>query len=147
VVAGVRQRETPLTVQAFIADRSIGNGRLRGEPVGQMLRQVEELTTLLADTTSSTDKLLEARQEYREFIDMIAQRAFTKLLAWERELTYGRVNENIWRRYQAKVDRMLAAGAPEILDQFLATHRRLDDAARAGNTAAGEELSQAVATC
>lgn len=134
-------------LEVYMADRSVGKDRIRADSVGQMIEQEVELSELLDGKPVDLDGLLEARQEYRELLRLLKQRAFVKLLSWERALTYSRVNASIWARFQAKVDRSLAEGAPEILDQFIAAQRRLADASRAGNPAAGEELSQAVATC
>lgn len=75
-------------------------------------------------------------------------RCFTALCQWERQLTYANVNERIFTRFQAEVDSLLAAGAPELIEKFASMYRRLREAASVEPMRdASEELSQALMTC
>jgi hypothetical protein len=92
--------------------------------------------------------------------DLITRRRTTRILArtrhlvfallcsWERRLDYSSINESIFSRYQGRVDVLLAEGTPELLQQFNAVYRRLQEAAdSAPERDVTEELSQAITTC
>ncbi|MGW1752203.1 hypothetical protein ACWCRD_42710 [Streptomyces sp. NPDC002092] len=49
--------------------------------------------------------------------------------SWERRLDYGTINESIFGGYRVKVDALLADGVPDLLQQFSAVYRRLQEAA------------------
>lgn len=86
--------------------------------------------------------------DHQQSIKVSVQHAcFTALCAWERQLTYANTNERIFERFRADVDGLLAAGAPALLDQFNAVHRRLRDAASNPSEPVGEELAQATTSC
>lgn len=72
---------------------------------------------------------------------------FTALCSWERRLTYSNTNELIFERFRAEVDRLLAEGSPNLLDQFNAVYRRLRDGALDAEASASEELAHATTTC
>lgn len=80
-------------------------------------------------------------------IERVRHTCFTTLCLWERQLTYANTNERIFERFRGRVDASLAAGAPDVLDQFSAVYRRLRDAANDRQTPVAEELSQATTTC
>ncbi|REK84463.1 hypothetical protein DY245_43200 [Streptomyces inhibens] len=73
---------------------------------------------------------------------------FALLCSWERRFGYTSINDSIFGGYRTKVDELLAEGAPELLQQFNAVYRRLQEAAEtAPAQIATEELSQAITTC
>jgi hypothetical protein len=73
---------------------------------------------------------------------------FALLCSWERRLDYGTINESIFGGYRLKVDTLLADGVPDLLQQFNAVYRRLQEAAdSAPERDVNEELSQAITTC
>ncbi|MFD9428091.1 MULTISPECIES: hypothetical protein [unclassified Streptomyces] len=54
---------------------------------------------------------------------------FALLCSWERRLDYSTINKSIFDGYRVKVDALLADGVPELLQQFSAVYRRLQEAA------------------
>ncbi|WP_157968745.1 hypothetical protein [Streptomyces geranii] len=73
---------------------------------------------------------------------------FALLCSWERRFGYTSINESIFGGYRAKVDKLLADGVPELLQQFNAVYRRLQEAAEISpDRDVAEELSQAITTC
>lgn len=88
-----------------------------------------------------------ATVQMRSIQDRVRHSCFTALCEWERRLTYANTNEQVFERFRADVDRLLAQGAPHLLDQFNAVYRRLRDVAVNPEAEGGEELSQAITTC
>jgi hypothetical protein len=84
----------------------------------------------------------------REIVELARHRTFTALIAWERQFGYSSINESIFSAYQQQVDRLLADGAPDLVEKFTAVYRRLRDAADLHpEQEVPEELSQAITTC
>lgn len=90
---------------------------------------------------------VESRHQMREFRERARHTVFTALCGWERQLTYANVNERIFERFRSRVDKLLAQGAPEVLDQFSAVYRRLREATQDPAAPLKEDLAQAVTTC
>jgi len=84
----------------------------------------------------------------REIVELARHRTFTALIGWERQFGYSSINESIFSAYQRQVDRLLADGAPDLVEKFTAVYRRLRDAADLHpDLEVSEELSQAITTC
>jgi hypothetical protein len=91
---------------------------------------------------------LRTRSRTKRIMERTRHLTFALLCSWERRFGYTSINESIFGRYRAKVDTLLADGATELLQQFNAVYRRLQEAAEASPTQpVAEELSQAITTC
>lgn len=125
----------------FMADRSLsdGSGKLAAHTL-------EEIDYLLAK--SDDVALAETQAQFRGFRTVAAGRIFTQLCAWERRLGASTAREGALAAHQDRVDEVLERDAPEVLAQFNAVFRRLEEAAQASlDRATSEELAQAVTTC
>lgn len=128
----------------YMEDRRIAPGKVQGFSVTQLEFWDNYVTEAGLDTT----EILESQMTDLEMLERIRHRTFTALCEWERRLTFGGTNEAIFTRYQRRVDRLLSEGAPHLVDQVNAVHRRMRDAASVDPAVAvEEELSQAVTTC
>ncbi len=83
----------------------------------------------------------------RAIRERVRHSCFTALCEWERQLTYANTNEQVFERFRADVDQLLASGSPHVLDRFNAVYRRLRDVASNPEADGTEELSQAVTSC
>jgi hypothetical protein len=91
---------------------------------------------------------LALRRRMHEIVAKTRHRTFTHLIMWEHQLSYAATNERVFVSYQNSVDRLLASGAPGLVEQFNAVYRRMREAAAADPLKpAEEELSQALTTC
>ncbi|MCX5095929.1 hypothetical protein OOK36_45450 [Streptomyces sp. NBC_00365] len=94
------------------------------------------------------DHDLTTRQRSTRIIARARHLTFALLCSWERRLGYTSINESIFGGYRVKVDKLLTDGVPELLLQFNAVYRRLQEAAETSpDRDAAEELSQAITTC
>jgi len=88
------------------------------------------------------------RQRSTRILARVRHLTFSLLCSWERRLGYSSINESTFGGYRVKVDALLADGVPELLQQFSAVYRRLQEAAdSAPDRDVTEELSQAITTC
>lgn len=118
-------------------------GLIDGHGLGEVERWQERIRTeFVGDPSWLSNELRGAG-----VIERVRHSCFASLCAWERQLTYTNVNERIFERFRSQVDAALATGAPELLDQFSAVHRRLRDGARDRSAAVGEELAQSATSC
>jgi hypothetical protein len=91
---------------------------------------------------------LASRERSRRIVARTRHLTFALLCSWERRLGYTSINESIFGGYRVKVDKLLTDGVPELLQQFNAVYRRLQEAAETSpDRDAAEELSQAITTC
>ena len=133
----------------FFADRKLEGDRIMGHSLAQLAQldamfeadYRDDFRTVTPEAHAQWDKV-------REIEGIVRHRTFTALCSWERQLTFTHTNERIFARFQSAVDRMLADGAPGVVDKFNAVLRRLSEAAVSGSdSGASEELSQAVTSC
>lgn len=129
---------------AYMAVRRVDDERVDG-------RSLTELELWLAKIQSgqvaSHDEWLEFELRNVAIIEQVRHTCFAALCAWERQLAFANVNEQIFERFRSVVDARLAAEIPEVLAQFSAVYRRLREAAQDRSRPVGEELAQAVTTC
>ncbi|MFC8278362.1 hypothetical protein ACFUJR_38820 [Streptomyces sp. NPDC057271] len=91
---------------------------------------------------------LASRERSRRIVARTRHLTFALLCSWERRFGYTSINESIFGGYRVKVDKLLAEGVPDLLQQFNAVYRRLQEAAETSpDRDAAEELSQAITTC
>ena len=76
----------------------------------------------------------------RTILERIRQRVYSYLCRCETELALGGIAANVFDRHRRRVDATLAEVAPEILEQFIAAHRRAVD----GDP---ESLAHALTSC
>ncbi|MFE1835655.1 hypothetical protein [Streptomyces sviceus] len=70
-------------------------------------------------------------------------RTFSYLVSWERRFGYTSVNESVFGGYKAEVDKMLTEGVPDLVEEFTAIYRRMNDAAaRSPDDPGPDELSK-----
>ncbi|MFH8533214.1 hypothetical protein ACH4GE_32875 [Streptomyces tendae] len=174
-ITGDRQTNAE-TSRMLMADPSIW-GSLEG-PHEEAMRQYLVDRTIRDDTGNATDRIdshslaelqfwndefeelkrsgerldyrseLATRTRTQRIIGRTRHLTFALLCSWERRLGYTSINESIFGGYRVKVDKLLAEGAPELLQQFNAVYRRLQEAAETTpDRDAAEELSQAITTC
>lgn len=132
---------------AYMATRRIPDQRDKID--GHSLSQLEAWVSRLAsDDELSKPEILEMKLRQQHILDAVQHTCFTALCSWERRLGYANINEDIFLRFKSSVDALLSAGAPDVLDQFAAVHRRLRDAAAsAPDLPLSEDVAQAVTTC
>lgn len=137
-------------VTAWMNDRKIeGSDKIDG----QSLAQLEFWSKELEDIRNSGERVdyetdLSTRARRTQILTRTRHLTFALLCSWERRLGYTSINESIFGGYRVKVDKLLAEGAAELLQQFNAVYRRLQEAAQAApERDAAEELSQAITTC
>ncbi|MFI0088442.1 hypothetical protein [Streptomyces bobili] len=92
---------------------------------------------------------LASRERNGRIVARTRHLTFALLCSWERRFGYTSINESIFGGYRVRVDKLLLAdGAPDLLQQFSAVYRRLQEAAETSpDRDATEELSQAITTC
>ncbi|MET8572031.1 hypothetical protein [Streptomyces sp. NPDC004783] len=91
---------------------------------------------------------LASRERTGQIVARTRHLTFALLCSWERRFGYTSINESIFAGYRVKVDKLLADGVPDLLQQFNAVYRRLQEAAETSpDRDAAEELSQAITTC
>ncbi|MFF7199221.1 hypothetical protein ACFZAM_36645 [Streptomyces sp. NPDC008079] len=135
---------------AWMNDRKI-DGSDNIDP--HSLAELEFWDKELSNLKESGEKIdygsdLTTRQRSTRIIARTRQLTFALLCSWERRLDYSGINESIFGRYRVKVDALLADGVPDLLQQFSAIYRRLQEAAdNAPERDVTEELSQAITTC
>jgi hypothetical protein len=138
--------ENALTV--YMANRAIGDGS--GKLAGHSLVDIDDVLVAIERDREAgvvTQESLELHVLMRGIQENARHACFTALVSWERRLGYGSVNERIFEAFRGRVDRLLAEIAPDVVPQFTAVYRRLDDAGRLTDAESAEELAQAVATC
>ena len=146
---GSRNGPAEEALQEFMNDRKASDNPADDK---SLVHSIGELEAMANDPGyRASAKTVEAGLMVHKIDQIVArtrQRAFTQLCSWERQLIYSTVNEAIFQRFQARVDKSLSDGAPDLLDQFVAVYRRLREAAASNpEEAAPEELSQALTTC
>jgi hypothetical protein len=91
---------------------------------------------------------LQNQLKFVEILTRIRHHTFTLLCAWERQLTFAANQESALAAVSRRVDGLLSAQAPDVLNQFNVAFRRLREAADHGpESPADEELSQSVTSC
>lgn len=134
-------------MKEFLADRAMETDQIMGHSLGELRRIAEMFEADYRDDFRSVQPDSQATwYKIREIESLVTHRTFTALCAWERELTFTLSNQRIFARFQATVDRLLASGAPEVVDQFNAVFRRLAESSLP-DTIATESLAQAVTSC
>lgn len=131
----------------FFADRALDDGKVLAGSVGMLSVW---LAAEFPEPLSALQKVeaLGAKLKRIEILDRTRSRAFSALCGWERQLEFAAANESLLLVHQGRVDALLAQVAPEVLDQFNAVFRRLNEAAaRDRDAEAKEELAQAVTSC
>lgn len=133
----------------YLKAREIRSGSKTGMISAHGLSEIEDILDIIdADPDRwKSREAVENRHQMREFRERARHTIFTALCGWERQLTYANVNERIFERFRSRVDKLLAQGAPEVLDQFSAVYRRLREATQDPAAPLKEDLAQAVTTC
>lgn len=137
-------------VMAWMNDRKIEGG---GNIDSHSLAELEFWDNELQDLKQSGERVdyetdLNTRQRSTRILARTRHLTFALLCSWERRLDYSTINESIFGGYRVKVDALLAEGVPDLLQQFSAVYRRLQEAAdSAPERDVTEELSQAITTC
>ncbi len=105
---------------------------------------------LPADQISDPDYRDDLDQQLRMVTTLARTRhtAFTYLCQWERQLTFSMNQGDALDAASKRVDGLLGAHAPGVVDRFNVAFRRLREAAqRDSEVEAGEELSHALTSC
>lgn len=145
---GDRDGPAEQALEAWMANRRIGRGPNADLLDSHGLAELEAWLVRIDAEDFEDLEWLENRLRILGTIERVRHTCFTSLCGWERQLNYANTNERIFDRFRNRVDAMLAAGAPDVLDQFSAVYRRLRDAASLHDDApVSEELSQAATTC
>ncbi|MGA4967008.1 hypothetical protein [Streptomyces pseudogriseolus] len=135
---------------AWVNDRKIdGSDNIDAHSLAELEFWDKELSDLKKSGEKvDYDSDLTTRQRSTRIIARIRHLTFALLCSWERRLDYSSINESIFGSYRVKVDALLADGVPDLLQQFTAVYRRLQEAAdSAPERTVTEELSQAITTC
>lgn len=137
-------------VMAWMNDRKIdGSDNIDSHSLVELEFWEHELEALKeSGERIDYDADLKTRQRKTRIVARTRHLTFALLCSWERRLDYSTINESIFDGYRVKVDALLADGVPELLQQFSAVYRRLQEAAdSAPDRDVTEELSQAITTC
>jgi hypothetical protein len=132
-------------VTVYMAHRTIPDGS--GLILSHGLEEIDMWLAISAREQFEPQDWLGKDIHMRAVRERVRHSCFTALCEWERRLTYANTNEQVFERFRADVDRLLSNGAPQVLNQFNAVHRRLRDVAANPEAQGGEELSQAVSSC
>ncbi|WP_344505566.1 hypothetical protein, partial [Streptomyces lienomycini] len=118
---------------------------------GHSLSEIEYVLRMLEPELASgnvSPSSFENATRLRNVQELARHRTFAYLCEWERRFGYSSINDSIFGGYKAVVDRLLSVHAPDLVERFNTVYRRLNEAAEQDHTRpAGEELSQALATC
>ncbi|UXX97404.1 hypothetical protein N7U49_47235 [Streptomyces sp. AD2-2] len=137
-------------LKAWMNDRKVeGSENIDGHSLTQLEFWAKELKWIKESGEKvDYEKDLATRVRTEQILARTRHLTFALLCSWERRLDYGTINEAIFGGYRAKVDALLADGVPDLLQQFSAVYRRLQEAAdSAPERDVTEELSQAITTC
>jgi hypothetical protein len=134
-------------ISAYSGNRRIVIGDEAGKIDAHSLVELEAWLRRIATDAYDSEHWLEQELRSVAILEGVRHTCFAALCAWERRLTYANTNEHIFARFRSRVDEVLAAGAPHVLDQFSSVYRRLHDAASDPNANVGEEVAQAVTSC
>jgi len=137
-------------LKAWMNDRKIeGSDNIDGGSLAQLEFWDKELKWIKESGEKvDYEKDLATRVRREQILARTRHLTFALLCSWERRLDYGTINESIFGGYRVKVDALLAEGVPDLLQQFSAVYRRLQEAAdSAPERDVTEELSQAITTC
>ena len=134
-------------VEAYMGNRRIGSGPRADLVDSHGLSELEAWLERVEAESFDELEWLSNRLRMTATLERVRHTCFAALCSWERQLNYANTNERIFERFRNRVDALLAAGAPDVLDQFSAVYRRLRDAASTRGSPVGEELAQAAVTC
>jgi hypothetical protein len=134
-------------VEAYMGNRRIGSGPKADLVDSHGLSELEAWLERVEAESFDELEWLSNRLRMTATLERVRHTCFTALCSWERQLNYANTNERIFERFRNRVDALLAAGAPDVLDQFSAVYRRLRDAASTRASPVSEELAQAAVTC
>ncbi|MER6126305.1 hypothetical protein ABT173_27520 [Streptomyces sp. NPDC001795] len=137
-------------LKAWMNDRKVeGSDNIDGHSLAQLEFWSKELKWIKESGEKvDYEKDLATRVRTEQILARTRHLTFALLCSWERRLDYGTINESIFGGYRVKVDALLADGVPDLLQQFSAVYRRLQEAAdSAPERDVTEELSQAITTC
>ncbi|GAA4658993.1 hypothetical protein GCM10023347_07890 [Streptomyces chumphonensis] len=137
-------------LKAWMNDRKIeGSENIDSHSLAQLEFWSKELEWIKeSGERVDYEKDLATRVRTKQILARTRHLTFALLCSWERRLDYGTINESIFGGYRVKVDALLAHGVPDLLQQFSAVYRRLQEAAdSAPERNVTEELSQAITTC
>ena len=130
----------------FVADRQYSGDKILAHSVSEL----EYFQSVLGDPTLVSEKdapsTLEARVIGRQILARTRQRTFNLLCSWERMLTFSDTNQRIFASFQSRTEELLSKLSPEILIQFNAVYRRLNDVDQESDLNS-EDLAQALVSC
>jgi len=132
-------------VREYMEDRRVGSDKVQSSSI-DTIEHWERYFAAHEDIANSKE-ILERRIADLQMLERARHHTFTALCKWERQLSLGSVSERIFSGFERRVQRLLAEGAPALVDQFNAVFRRMRDAARIDSESASEEFAQAVGTC
>lgn len=133
---------------AFSAERAIPNGLLDSHSLQELEFWNQEMPDADGFNRDEYKDNLEFKMRQIRIIERLRHNVFTLLCRWERQLTFAARQQRALETMHNRVDQRLAASAPEVVDQFNAAFRRLEDAAtRNAKAEASEEYSQALSSC
>ncbi|MBQ0850215.1 hypothetical protein J8N05_18635 [Streptomyces sp. BH-SS-21] len=137
----------------YIDDRKFTTDGDKDLVVAHSLAEIDFWEAELRELKESGERFdyrddLASRERNGRIVAKTRHLTFALLCSWERRFGYSGINESIFGGYRAKVDKLLADGVPELLQQFSAVYRRLQEAAETSpDRDVAEELSQAITTC
>ncbi|MFF8919019.1 hypothetical protein ACF08M_38420 [Streptomyces sp. NPDC015032] len=139
-------------VNQYLNDRRItqdGEGNVDAHSLAEIEFWDKEFRELKADGERfDYPSNLATRQRANQIVARTRHLTFALLCSWERRFGYTSINESIFGGYRVKVDKLLTEGVPDLLQQFNAVYRRLQEASDTSpDRETAEELSQAITTC
>ncbi|MEU8883832.1 hypothetical protein [Streptomyces hydrogenans] len=140
-------------LKQYMNDRAFKADDGQDRVVAHSLTEIEFWDEELRDLKADGERIdyrsdLASRERTARIVAKTRHLTFALLCSWERRFGYTSINESIFAGYRTKVDRLLSDGVPELLQQFNAVYRRLQEAAETSpDRDAAEELSQAITTC
>lgn len=138
-------------MREYLGDRTLDRKNPESQIAGHSLSDIEYLLGALEPELASDNpspRVFESAAMLRNVQELARHRTFVYLCEWERRFGYSSINDSIFGGYKAVVDRLLSVHAPDLVERFNTVYRRLNEAANQDPARpAGEELSQALATC
>lgn len=132
----------------YMAEHRMPNGLVDAHSIAEI--EFWQRERLPADQISDADYRGDLDQQIRMVSALARTRhtAFTYLCQWERQLTFSVNQGDALDAASKRVDGLLGAHAPDVVDRFNVAFRRLREAAqRDSEVEAGEELSHALTSC
>jgi hypothetical protein len=150
---GKRGSPEDLALKEYIEDRQEVSKGYEDESNDESKFLAHEISSLehfleLYKTMENDVNIMKMVHIQNKILTMIRNRTYTLLCAYERQLSFSKINDDIYAAYRKRVDAMLLTLAPNVIEQFNAVYRRLRDAKNTDSTALnGEVFTHALTSC